>query len=293
MSNYSISDLEKLSGIKSHTIRIWEKRYNILSPERTGTNIRSYDDDQLRKMLNVSLLVENGLKISKIAKMSAAEICNKINSFSPLNVGYKPEINRLILDSLEFNEASFENIISELIKKIGFPETYKKILIPLLNKLGVLWSVGDIFPANEHFLSNLINKKMYVSINSIELEGSVNKKALLFTPPWESHNFGLLYAEYVFRNAGFLTINIGQAISIDSLRSCVNKINPDIICTSLIVGHKDAAIQNFVSDLWDIRRNAAVIIGGNSNLLKLIKTDAIKFYDIDAFEDSIKNKLTI
>ena len=288
MSNYSIADLEKLSGIKSHTIRIWEKRYNLLIPKRTLTNIRYYDDDQLRKILNVSLLIENGLKISKIAKMNSEAINEKIDGFSTYNLGYKSVINKLILDSLEFNESNFEKLISELILKIGFSETYKNILMPLLSKLGVLWTIGDIYPANEHFLSNLINKKMYASIDSVKTDLSQNKKVLLFTPPWEDHNICLLYAEYIFKKSGYSTINIGQAISINSLRSCIKKINPDVICTSLIVGHKEAKMQEFADELWGVKNNASVIIGGNMNLLKLIRTSANKYYDIESFEKAIQ-----
>jgi DNA-binding transcriptional MerR regulator len=288
MSTYSIADLEKLSGIKSHTIRIWEKRYDLLIPKRTLTNIRCYDDEQLRKILNVSLLIENGLKISKIAKLNSDEINKKIDGISTSNLGYKSIINKLILDSLEFNESNFEELISELILKIGFSETYKNILIPLLNKLGVLWTIGDIYPANEHFLSNLINKKMYASIDSVNTDLSLNKKVLLFTPPWEDHNFCLLYAEYIFRKSGYSTINIGQAISINSLRACIKKINPDIICTSLIVGHKEVKMQQFVDELWEIKRNSKILIGGNINLLKLIRTNANKYYDIESFEQAIQ-----
>ena len=288
MSTYSIADLEKLSGIKSHTIRIWEKRYDLLIPKRTLTNIRCYDDEQLRKILNVSLLIENGLKISKIAKLNSDEINKKIDGISTSNLGYKSIINKLILDSLEFNESNFEELISELILKIGFSETYKNILIPLLNKLGVLWTIGDIYPANEHFLSNLINKKMYASIDSVNTDLSLNKKVLLFTPPWEDHNFCLLYAEYIFRKSGYSAINIGQAISINSLRSCIKKINPDIICTSLIVGHKEAKMQAFADELWKIKNNATILIGGNMSLLKLIRTNAKKYYDIESFEKAIQ-----
>ena len=170
MSYYSIADLEKLSGIKSHTIRIWEKRYNLLTPERTDTNIRTYDDVQLRKILNVSLLVNKGLKISKIANLNSSEISDKVNVMTSKDDDYKSQINRLIIDSLEFNETGFKDIINDLINKNGFSQTFKEVITPLLNKLGTLWTTGDIYPANEHFISSLITRKLSAAIDNIDFK---------------------------------------------------------------------------------------------------------------------------
>tara|TARA_B110000014_G_C20056628_1_gene549985 strand:- start:128 stop:1006 length:879 start_codon:yes stop_codon:yes gene_type:complete len=289
MSNYSIADLEKLSGIKSHTIRIWEKRYNLLLPDRTDTNIRTYDDKQLRKILNVSLLVDKGLKISKIAKMDMNEIADKVSFMTMTDDDYKSQINRLIIDSLEFNESGFKEIVNDLIKKIGFSNTFKNVLLPLLNKLGVLWTTGEIYPANEHFLSSLVTRKISSSIDQIEINSLNKSTVLLFTPPWENHNFALLYAEFLFRQAGHKTVNIGLSISIESIEMCIKKINPSIIFTTFIVGQKQNKIQLFVDELWSNRNKSKLLIAGNTFLTKLIKTDAIKFYDIESFEFYLKN----
>ena len=288
MSYYSIADLEKLSGIKSHTIRIWEKRYNLLTPERTDTNIRTYDDEQLRKILNVSLLVNKGLKISKIANLNSSEISDKVNVMTSKDEDYKSQINRLIIDSLEFNETGFKDIINDLINKNGFSKTFKEVISPLLNKLGTLWTTGDIYPANEHFISSLITRKLSAAIDNIDFKKLDRPTVLMFTPPWDNHNFGLLYAEYIYRNAGCKTINIGLSISVESIEMCVKKINPDIIFTTFIIGQKQHKVQQFADNLWSIKGGSQLLFGGTPDILKLIRTNATKFYDIQDFEKSVK-----
>ena len=158
MYNYSIADLEKLSGIKSHTIRIWEKRYGLVVPNRTDTNIRSYNDDQLKKILNVSLLIKNGHKISKVASLSIDEISESVQKLTKISEGFEAHINSFVISSIQFDEHLFQKTYDELIIDHDLSSIYESVFIPTLRRIGALWSSGEIFPAQEHFLSNLIKQ---------------------------------------------------------------------------------------------------------------------------------------
>ena len=210
MQTYSIADLEKLSGIKSHTIRIWEKRYNIVSPERTDTNIRAYNDDQLKKILNISFLINNGLKISKIASLSLDELSTKVISLTSSTDSFEAQINDFVICSLQFDEPLFEKTYDSLRKNHTLSYIYENIFIPTLRRIGALWSSGELFPAQEHFLSNLIKQKFYHAIEAAESTIKRGKKAYLFLPPWEDHDFALLYSNMVLKENGFDVVNVGK-----------------------------------------------------------------------------------
>ena len=249
MQTYSIADLEKLSGIKSHTIRIWEKRYNIVSPERTDTNIRAYNDDQLKKILNISFLINNGLKISKIASLSLDELSSKVISLTSSTDSFEAQINDFVICSLQFDEPLFENTYNGLRKNHSLSYIYENIFIPTLRRIGALWSSGELFPAQEHFLSNLIKQKFYHAIEDADSKIKMGKKAYLFLPPWEDHDFALLYSNMVLKENGFDVVNVGKTISFDSILQCIEKIKPDILFTTFIVGQKVTLLQKFCDDL--------------------------------------------
>ena len=167
MAYYSIKDLEKLSGIKAHTLRIWEKRYNLVEPKRTETNIRYYDDEDLKKVLNVALLNRNGLKISHIAGLKTEEINSKISDLSKGNQDSESVIDNLVISMIELDEKKFEKILSRTIMQAGFEETILYTIYPFFQKIGLLWQTGAINPAQEHFISNLVRQKLIVAIDGI------------------------------------------------------------------------------------------------------------------------------
>ena len=166
-SNYSIKDLEHLSGIKAHTIRIWEQRYRLFTPQRTDTNIRYYTDRDLKLLLNVSLLKDNGFKISKIADMPYDEIVKEVAGISD-RFGDDEQIATLTLAMIDMDEVRFEKVMANNILKRGFENTMKKLIFPFLHRIGVLWMTGSIVPAQEHFISNLIRQKIVTAIDSLE-----------------------------------------------------------------------------------------------------------------------------
>ena len=288
MQTYSIADLEKLSGIKSHTIRIWEKRYNIVSPERTDTNIRAYNDDQLKKILNISFLINNGLKISKIASLSLDELSTKVISLTSSTDSFEAQINDFVICSLQFDEPLFDKTYNSLRKNHTLSYIYENIFIPTLRRIGALWSSGELFPAQEHFLSNLIKQKFYHAIEEAESTIKRGKKAYLFLPPWEDHDFALLYSHMVLKENGFDVVNVGKTISFESILQCIEKIKPDILFTTFIVGQKVTLLQKFCDDLFN-HSKTKLFFAGNPELLRLVNTHGKVFYSLDEFDRFFNN----
>ena len=288
MQTYSIADLEKLSGIKSHTIRIWEKRYNIVSPERTDTNIRAYNDDQLKKILNISFLINNGLKISKIASLSLDELSTKVISLTSSTDSFEAQINDFVICSLQFDEPLFDKTYNSLRKNHTLSYIYENIFIPTLRRIGALWSSGELFPAQEHFLSNLIKQKFYHAIEDAESTIKRGKKAYLFLPPWEDHDFALLYSHMVLKENGFDVVNVGKTISFESILQCIEKIKPDILFTTFIVGQKVTLLQKFCDDLFN-HSKTKLFFAGNPELLRLVNTHGKVFYSLDEFDRFFNN----
>lgn len=201
MSVYSIRDLEQLSGIKAHTLRIWEQRYNIVSPKRTDSNIRYYDDVDLKLILNISLLKDHGFKISHIAEMSEAEMKGEIIKITSKSNSSSEQVQALTLAMIELDEERFDKIISTNVLQLGFERTMMQIIYPFLVRVGVLWQTGAIHPAQEHFISNLIRQKLIVAIDGQVVKHNPNaKKFLLFLPEGELHELSLLFANYLVKS---------------------------------------------------------------------------------------------
>ena len=232
MGKYSIKDIEKLSGIKAHTIRIWEKRHNVIEPKRTVSNIRYYDDYDLKRVLNISILNNNGLKISTIARMSDEELHEKVVQLSRDSRGTEGNIDRMIVCMIDLDEQTFEKLFSEFIMKFGFEDTVIKIVYPFLKKIGVLWQTGNISPAHEHFISNIVRQKIIVAIDALPTPDDNQDKLLLYLPDGELHELGLLFYHYIAKKNGLKTIYLGQSVPYEDLL-IINKVhNPDFIFTS-------------------------------------------------------------
>ncbi|HYG20395.1 MAG TPA: MerR family transcriptional regulator, partial [Ohtaekwangia sp.] len=169
MGKYSIKELEQLSGIKAHTIRIWEKRHKLVKPSRTPTNIRFYSDADLKKIINVSLLNSQGMKISRIATLTPEEINQKVLALSETTSDAAIHMDQMVVTMIDLDEASFERVLSNLILRYGFEKSITDIVFPFLEKIGVLWQTQNITPAHEHFISNLIRQKIIVAIDSLSL----------------------------------------------------------------------------------------------------------------------------
>lgn len=261
MAEYKIKDVEILTGIKAHTIRIWEKRYHLLTPSRTDTQIRTYSDQELLQLLNIAMLNKQGIKISRIAEMSNTEIANKVEEFSQGGTS-DTQIEQMILALIQLDESLFRDTLSALIEKVGMLETYQQFVIPFLERIGVMWLVGSINPAQEHFISNLIRQRL---IAEIELLPSPNKdqpKAILFLPEHEWHELGLLLYHFHLRSRGINTIYLGQSLPYASLLETIALLQPKWILSSWIAAVDEKYIVHYFERLKKDVPEVMLITGG-------------------------------
>lgn len=274
MGQYSIKDLEKLSGIKAHTIRIWEQRYKLIEPKRTGTNIRFYDDEQLKYLLNVSLLSKNGFKISKISKWSDEEFLDHVKQvyeqtlLHDNSVQLELDANDLITSMIEMDAVKFHRIYENSIRHIGFQKTITDLIYPYLEKVGILWSMGQINPAQEHFISNLIRQKVISAIDRLE-ENMDGEKFLLLLPEGEHHEIGLLLANYILKEKGKRVYYLGQDLPLSDIPSAVLTVEPDYLLTFLV----DPSLINNAQKILEILDTAT---GGKPVLVATRLTPELK-----------------
>ena len=233
MGQYSIKELEQLSGIKAHTIRIWEKRHRIIEPSRTATNIRYYSDKDLKKIINVSLLNTYGIKISKIADMSLEDMNKKVLEISELQNDKGVHIDQMVVAMLDMEEELFEKILNNLILRFGFEQTVTEIIYPFLEKIGILWQTQSITPAHEHFISNLIRQKIIVAIDGLPIPPKTAKKIVIFLPEGEMHELGLLFYHFLIRKAGYRTYYLGQNVPHEDLVSVYKVHQPEYMITTI------------------------------------------------------------
>ncbi|WP_028979753.1 MerR family transcriptional regulator [Sporocytophaga myxococcoides] len=252
MSVYSISDLEKLSGIKAHTIRIWEQRYEILKPLRSEGNVRYYDDDQVRQFIQIALLVRNGYKISKICKLDNAAIYKMVEDLtdeSTDDIKTKLLVDRLISVAIDFDEHSFQRIFQESINHYGMIATYEKVIYPMLVKIGLLWGKTELIPAQEHFISNLVKQKLYHSIDALPPAPHGSKTWLLFLPEEEDHELGLLLSSYILRANNYRVIYLGQRVPYYNLKTVIEKIKPDYMQYFIVRYYSSETVQDLISGM--------------------------------------------
>ncbi|WP_234737120.1 MerR family transcriptional regulator [Tellurirhabdus bombi] len=250
MSGYSIKDLEQLSGIKAHTLRIWEQRYNILSPGRTDTNIRTYNDQDLKMVLNISLLKDHGYKISEIAKLSIKELTREVIAISDRKLNYPDQIHALAISMIDLDEDRFEYLISTNIQQFGFENTMLYVIYPFLSRIGTLWVTSSIGPAQEHFITNLIRQKLIAEIDGqARNQHSDAKKYLLYLPEGEMHEITLLFANYIIRARENKVIYLGQNLPFDELQFACNVHKPDFILTAITTSPSNSEVQPYVNKI--------------------------------------------
>jgi len=256
MSKYSIKDLENLTGVKAHTIRIWERRYNLLSPERTDTNIRTYSDDHLKRLLNVTLMLGYGHKISKVSKLSDVEINQTIKEHLVSTEGAEREeqyiensVNGLVVAMIELDEESFNHIFTTSLAKRGFEATILKVVYPFLEKVGVLWTIDELNPAQEHFISNLIRQKVIVASDKLKTPVHPKGTFVLYLPEEEMHELGLLLANYLLKENGYKTIYLGQNVPFRDLVKVVDICHPECLMTFSIIGGSDFDLYSYLKKL--------------------------------------------
>ena len=250
-NSFSIKNLENISGIKAHTLRIWEKRYNLLSPERTDTNIRRYSLDSLRKLLNITLLYNNGYKISKIAAYEESEIPQLVRQLALTSKSEQVSINKLKLAMVNFDSILFDLTFDEMLVEKGFDFIYMKVFIPLLHELGILWQTNAICLSHEHFITNLIKQKIHAQTHLAQSAIKPNEDGpcfVLFLPENEIHELSILYLNQLLLSKGYKTIFLGQSVPTNSLATLLSFSSQLHFVTFCIVEPNQDVLANFISN---------------------------------------------
>ena len=263
-NSFSIKNLEHLSRIKAHTIRIWEKRYNLFEPERTDTNICLYNLENLQKLLNVTLLYNNGYKISKIASFSSQEITENVHKLTINKNADDWSIGLFKLAMINFDQRLFTKTFNDLLEQFSFSEVFKNVFVPLMNELGVLWQTNSISPSHEHFITSLVKQKIHAMCEDLQQKSTrrTDRRFVLFLPDNEIHELGLLYLQYEVLNNGFQCVFLGQSVPIESLNNLVDIGEPITFITYFTIEptqdkikaylntFNSEIIENIDSELW-------------------------------------------
>lgn len=228
MNDFTIKDLENLSGIKAHTIRMWEQRYNFLKPQRTDTNIRYYSNEELKTLLNISLLNKYGFKLCHIDRMNPKDICAKVLSLKSDEAVQERVVNELMREMIDLDTNKFETTLNKYIQLNGIEKAIKEIVFPFLEKIGIFWQTGHIMPAQEHFVTNIIRQKLIVSIDSATPSGQTKKTVLLFLPEGEHHELGLLFLCYLLKRRGARIVYLGANVPMSDVENVVEVTKPDM-----------------------------------------------------------------
>ncbi|MDI3527364.1 MAG: MerR family transcriptional regulator, light-induced transcriptional regulator [Tenuifilum sp.] len=256
MAQYTIRQMELLSGIRASTIRMWEKRYNIFSPQRTNTNIRRYDDNDLRFIINLSLLLKRGFRISKLASLSLEELSDLASKFVSDHRTGNVNIEPMITATIEYDEPELVKQINDWSEKHGIEYTFENVILPYLQRLGDLWQTGAISTTHEHFASNVIRNllsQLYRTCKQPEVGKTT--PIIFFLPEGEFHEIGLLYFAYVAKNAGYKTIYLGQSTPVEDVIKCAKDLNCKMVFTSLssfVSADMDQAFKPMKEQLPDV-----------------------------------------
>jgi DNA-binding transcriptional MerR regulator len=292
MNAFTIKDLENLSGIKAHTIRIWEQRYTFLKPQRTDTNIRYYSNEELKTLLNIALLNKYGYKISHIDKMDPLEWRNKVISLTNLEAQQERLINELIQCMIDLEMDQFEKLMDQHISSQGIEATILQIIFPFLEKIGILWLTDHIHPAQEHLITNIIRQKLVLGIEKAYSPVSVNKTVLLFLPEGEHHELGLLYLYYLLKSRGAKILYLGANVPLKDVEFVARIKQPDYLYTHLTSVGGNFSLDKFIQQLHARLNDFPLIISGqiSQNYKKKLPEPVIlckSLYEVNEFVGSL------
>lgn len=271
MAVYSINDVEKLCGIKAHTIRIWEKRYAIIQPRRTDTNIRYYLDEDLQKILNISLLNRNGYKISKIAKMSDSDIKRLVSELSDVTLESEDNLDALMHAMLELDEFKFNKILDHNIASKGFEITMDEIVYPMMEKLSMMWIAGSIKGVHENFVTSVIRRKTIVAIDQSSSKYDSNApRCIIYLPENETHELSLLFLHFLLKDSGINVINLGSGIPLIDVLEGQRISKADFIFTIFNDSFSDAPLQPYLNELSKHLEGCSILISGYQTAIQNI-----------------------
>ncbi len=262
MNAFTIKDLENLSGIKAHTIRIWEQRYTFLNPQRTETNIRYYSGDELKTVLNIALLNKYGFKISHIDKMSTAEMREKTLSLNQTQAQIERMVNELISCMVDMKIEEFEMLLDGYIKSKGIEKTIPQIIFPFLERIGILWLTNHINPAQEHLVTNIIRQKLIMGIENCHVPLVQKKTVLVFLPEGEHHELGVLFTYYLFKSRGIKVIYLGSNVPLKDVEYVATLKKPDFLYSHLTSVAHNSNFEKFLINVQNRIPEFQVIVSG-------------------------------
>lgn len=275
MNKFSISQLEQFSGIKAHTIRIWEQRYNALNPNRSQGNTRSYDNSQLRRLLNIVSLSDSDYKVSELCSMPDAKLYNLIKSelISKDEKSGSAEyfVSQLIAASVDYDTLMFENIFAACQRKYDVKNLYTKVIYPLLNRVGLMWSCDTMPPAQEHFISNIIRQKLFAAIDNLQPEKTSKDSWVLFLPENEFHETGLLFSYFLIKQTGKKVIYLGPNVPIGTLTSAVKDTSPSNLLFFFVHKNLQEEYEAYCNSLLKTFSGVKIYVAGDEKLKSDIK----------------------
>ncbi len=264
MGHYTLYELEKLTGILAATIRVWERRYNIIKPQRTETNRRWYDDDDLRRLINISILYHSGIKISKIARYSETELEEKAEFLARDSTGSDTQINSLIVAMLTFNGNAVNEILLRSIINIGFEESFSNVVFPFLRRVGIMWHTGSVNIGAEHFITNIFRGRLISAIDSLPPSNDPkSKRVIMFLPENELHEMGLLFYSYLIRRLGHEVLYLGQATPFYALEEANEKWHSDILFTGTLSYLSISKPEEYLKNLSITFKSQKILVSGS------------------------------
>ena len=266
MTLYSIKDLEYLSGIKAHTIRIWEKRYHLLDPNRTDTNIRSYSDHDVRRILNVALLIKNGYKISNVAAFDEPKLQAEVLRINRNLTDPEKNIDQLLFHAVNLDTFGFEQLLDKIIGEFGFSKTIHQVIFPFFERIGILWQAGSIFTAHEHFVSNLVRNRLIRETGKFERNESA-QTVLFFLRENEWHELSLLYFNFLAAQAGLRCVYLGQSLPFEDLSNLLINSEFDFVCTSFIQAIEKTELEQYLANLSLVFNRNKILIAGRQIII--------------------------
>lgn len=280
MNLFSISQLSQFSGIKPHTIRMWEQRYNALQPDRSEGNTRYYNNGQLRRLLNIVSLMDSGYKISELGTMNDKKLFDLLEQEQQGENETNPEefyISQLIAAGMSYDEQHFEKLFSHCLLRFGFKNAYTRVLYPMMSKIGLMWASNSMPPAQEHFITNIIRQKLFTAIDSLPPPATKAETWLLFLPENEFHEIGLLFAHYVIRLTGRKSIYLGANLPLDSLNDSIKDIKPDKLLLFLVRNNLPEESQQFIDTLRSFSPIKIIYLVGSKQLIGSLKMGKIQW----------------
>lgn len=273
-TTFTIKDLENLSSIKAHTLRIWERRYNLLQPDRTDTNIRYYDIRNLQKLLNIKYLYDNGVKISKIAEIPELELPVTVRQMITERGVENHALHSFKLAMLNFDQSLFEHTYNQVLVEKTFRGIFMEVFIPFMEEIGLLWQSDTITPAHEHFISNLIKQKLHLNIERLQLRPPDHKEMVfvLCMPLNEIHELGLLYIHYELILRGYRSVYLGQSVPLANLMQVQNVFNKVCFVNYCTVQPSSDNVQKFCDEIIEV-------LQGTENEMCLMGRKVLEFQD--------------